>query len=197
MKTRTKVLSLAALLIAAAVGVVGAQPRATSKGDADASWGGPHGPGGRGMGPTMGMWGRQGGGHMLGPEGRLLRGGGLLAEKLNLTDVQRQKLSEIGDGLARQRIRSQADLQLARLDLAKLARSGTATQTALDAKVDALTRIQGTMMKAGIAARFEVRKVLTAEQRNQLDEMRKEGPARMREFRRGDLDGDDDGPEFD
>ena len=133
---------------------------------------------------------------MLGPEGRLLRGGGPLAEKLSLTDAQRQKLSDIGDGLARQAIRSRADLALARLDLAKLARSESATQTALDAKVDALTRIQGTMMKAGIAARFEVRKVLTAEQRRQLDEMRKEGPPRMREFRRGAMD-DNDESEFD
>ena len=196
MKTRIKVLSLAALLVAAAVGVVAAQPRATSKGDAGAGWGGSQGPGDHGMGPMMGMWGRHGGGRMLGPEGRLLRGGGPLAEKLSLTDAQRQKLSDIGDGLARQAIRSRADLALARLDLAKLARSESATQTALDAKVDALTRIQGTMMKAGIAARFEVRKVLTAEQRRQLDEMRKEGPPRMREFRRGAMD-DNDESEFD
>ena len=109
---------------------------------------------------------------MMGPEGALLRGGGRLAEELDLSDAQVEKLRTIGDGLARKRIRLRADLDLARLDLRSMMRSDSPSLSQAGTKIDAVTRIQGEMMKAGVSARIEARKVLTAEQLEKFLEMR-------------------------
>lgn len=128
--------------------------------------GGPMGHG-RGMGIHRAM-----GGGMLGPEGVLLRGGGWIAEELDLSTAQRDKLRTIGDTLARKRIRLRADLDLARLDLRSMMHSESPSVSQLGTKIDAVTRIQGDMMKAGVSARLDARKVLTPEQLEKLLEMR-------------------------
>jgi len=130
------------------------------------------------MGWPGGMaWGRGGmrmhdGGGSMG----MMMGGGLLrlADELDLTDAQRDKLQTLGDDLARKQIRMRADLAIARLDLAKLMRADAPTQADVDAKVNAVTRLQGDMMKANFAARLDARKVLTAEQRKKLEDLRSE-----------------------
>ncbi len=131
-------------------------------------------PGGMGWGGTGGMWahGSRGGsmGMMLG--GGLLRPGGRLAGELDLTDVQRNKLQTLADDLARKEIRMRADLAIARLDLVTLLRADAPTQSDVDAKVNAVTRLQGDMMKAGLTARLEARKVLTADQRKKMEDLR-------------------------
>ena len=135
--------------------------------------------GGGWMGGGFGMHrgpGMQGGGfegrRMMGPIGLLLHGGGPLAERLNLTGTQREKLRGIGDDLARKMIRSRADLQLARLDLAELLAGDNPSRTAVEERVDAVSRIQASMAKTAITARLDAREVLTAEQWKQLREMR-------------------------
>ncbi len=112
------------------------------------------------------------GGRMMGPIGILLHGGGPLAEKLNLTGTQREKLRGIGDDLARKMIRSRADLQLARLDLAELLAGDNPSRTAVEERVDAVSRIETSMAKTAITARLDAREVLTADQWKQLREMR-------------------------
>lgn len=131
------------------------------------------GPGRMGWGHMggMGMHGGRGGSMGMMSEG-LLRPGGRLTEALDLTDVQRDKLQAIGDGLARKQIQMRADLSIARLDLSKLMRADLPTQSDVDTKVNAITRLQGDMMKASLTARLDARKVLTADQRKKLDDLR-------------------------
>jgi Spy/CpxP family protein refolding chaperone len=184
-----KATMLAAVVTVAAWGLATAQPDPPPQDDSDGStapdgghgggpggWGGARG-GRGGMGMMMGGPGMRGR-YMLGAEGRLLRGGGWLADQLNLTSAQRDQLRDIGDNLARQEIQLRANLALARLDLAKLMRSDAPSRSAIDAKINALTGIQGDMMKAGVGAKFSVRKVLTPDQLKQLQSMRPfTGPA--------------------
>jgi Spy/CpxP family protein refolding chaperone len=128
---------------------------------------GMHGHGGGAMGMRGGM-----GRGMYGPEAALLRGGGRLAEELNLSGTQRDRLRAIGETLARKRIQLRADLELAHLDLRSAMRTDSPAMTDLESKIDAVTRIQGDMMKAGVSARLDARKVLTPEQREKLSDMR-------------------------
>ena len=147
-----------------------AGPMLAQHGD-DGSMGGFEHRGPMGHGGRMGMHGGMGGG-MLGPEGRLLWGGGRLAEELDLTTAQREKLHTIAEGLARKRIRLRADLDLARLDLRSMMHGDSPTLAQLGTKIDAVTRLQGEIMKAGVSARLDARKVLTAEQLEKLMDMR-------------------------
>jgi Spy/CpxP family protein refolding chaperone len=171
MKRIVGIVTLVAALSVAALGVAAAQDEEGPDGDEWAARGpapwdaGPMGGGGGPMGRGgVGFW-------MLGPEGRLLRGGGRLAKELELTPAQQEKLSGIGVGLARKEIQLRADLALARLDLAQVLKSGSPTQSEIDTKINSVTRIQGDMMKAGAAARIAARKVLTAEQLQELQSM--------------------------
>ena len=133
----------------------------------------------RGHDGPMGMHGGMGGG-MFGPEGALLRGGGRLAEELNLSNTQRERLRAIGETLERKRIRLRADLELAQLELRSAMRGDSPALTELESRIDTVTRIQGEMMKAGVSARLDARKVLTPEQREKLSEIR---PLRGKEAR--------------
>jgi Spy/CpxP family protein refolding chaperone len=179
---------VAALLVAFAATTAIAQPDPGPGGDPDGGWtapgggygggwsGGGHrgGPGWGGGGMRGGMMRMHGGGGMmlLGPEGRLLRGQGWLADQLKLTGTQRDRLREIGDNLMRQQIKSRADLALARLDLRNLLQSDSPSQSAIDGKINDISGIQGSMMKAGVSARLQIRNVLTPDQRKQLQNMK-------------------------
>jgi Spy/CpxP family protein refolding chaperone len=183
---------VAALLVAFAAGTAVAQP--DPPGDDSDGWSAPGGGWGFGGGGRGGAWGghgghggmmmmRGGGGGMmlLGPEGRLLRGQGWLADQLKLTGTQRGRLREIGDNLMRQQIKSRADLALARLDLRSLLQNDTPSQSSIDNKINQIVGIQGDMMKAGVTAKLQVRNLLTPDQRKQLENMR----STRRAMRRG------------
>lgn len=195
MKPILRNVMLASVLAFAPLGVALAQDDAAPPPD-EADWSAPApdeiadatpmgGPGRMGWGQMGGMHMRRGGdgsmGMMFG--GGLLRPNGPLAEALDLTDAQRDKLQALGDDLARKQIRMRADLAIARLDLAKVMRADAPTQSDVDAKVNAVTRLQGDMMKAGFATTLEARKVLTADQRKKLEDLKSE---RMRGGGRGD-----------
>lgn len=89
---------------------------------------------------------------------------------LNLTQEQRDRIAAVRDAAARTMVQSRADLQLARLDLQKLLRSETPDQNAIDAQIDRMASIRGSMMKARVGARLQVRAILTPEQRSKLHE---------------------------
>src|SRR4029453_10458490 len=91
-----------------------------------------HGPGMHGRGPGMRGGVGMGGGMCLGPERMLLMdGGGRLADKLDLTGTQRDKLRDIGGDLERKEIRLRADLETAGLDLRDLMRSDSPSASAV------------------------------------------------------------------
>lgn len=135
-----------------------------------------HGPGmhGRaGMRGGMGMG--MGGGMFLGPERILLMdNGGRLADKLDLTGTQKDKLRDIGGDLERKEIRLRADMETAGLDLRDLMRSDSPSASAVDSKIETLTQLRGDMMKAGAKAVLDARKVLTSDQRKKLQDLKQE-----------------------
>ena len=133
--------------------------------------------GGRGMRGGMGM----GGGMFLGPERMLLMdNGGRLAEKLDLTGTQKDKLRDIGGDLERKEIQLRANLETAGLDLRDLMRSDSPSTSAVDAKIENLAQLRGDLMKANARAVLDARKVLTTDQRKKLADMRpgRAGPGR-------------------
>src|SRR6185503_8178507 len=133
------------------------------------------GPGSRGWGGGRGMRGGMGmgGGMFLGPERILLTDdGGRLAEKLDLTGTQKDKLRDIGGDLERKEIQLRANLETAGLDLRDLMRSDSPSASAVDAKIENLSQLRGDMMKANARAVLDARKVLTSDQRKKLADMR-------------------------
>ncbi len=192
MKPILRTAFIASILALAAFGVAKAQEEATSP-PGDPEWAAPApddladaspmgGPGRTGWGHRGGMRmrGDWGSGGMMGQDGGFPNG--RLADELDLTDVQRDKLQVIRDGLARKQIQMRADLAIARLDLSKLMRADLPSQSDVDAKVNAITRLQGDMMKASLTARLDSRKVLTADQRKKLEDLKSQ---RMRGDGRG------------
>jgi len=127
------------------------------------------GRGGFGMRGGMGM----GGGMFLGPERILLMdNGGRLAERLDLTGTQKDKLRDIGGDLERKEIQLRANLETAGLDLRDLMRSDSPSASAVDAKIENLSQLRGELMKANARAVLDARKVLTSDQRKKLADMR-------------------------
>ena len=117
----------------------------------------------------MGM----GGGMFLGSERILLMdNGGRLAEKLDLTGTQKDKLRDIGGDLDRKEIQLRANLETAGLDLRDLMRSDSPSASAVDAKIENLSQLRGDLMKANARAVLDARKVLTSDQRKKLADMR-------------------------
>jgi Spy/CpxP family protein refolding chaperone len=176
MKRILAVLGLVAV-VALAAGIAVAQ----SDDKRDDGPGGPHrmmnghGPGMHGRGPGMrgGMGRGMDGGMFLGPERILLMdGSGRLADKLDLTGTQKDKLRDLGGDLERKEIRLRADMETAGLDLRDLMRSDSPSASAVDSKIETLTQLRGEMMKAGARAVLDARKVLTSDQRKKLEDLR-------------------------
>jgi Spy/CpxP family protein refolding chaperone len=163
-----------------------AAPRAWGRGAGGGMHGAPGAPGGgcgfgmrsgRGYGMHRGAGGPDGFGMMMGPAGRLLHASPRIAEELKLTDDQKAKLHDIGEGLARKGIQARADMELAHLDMAKLLRADSPDRDAIAAKIDEISRLRATHMKQALDAGIEARKVLTADQLKKLKELRP-GPGR-------------------
>lgn len=161
-------------------------------GDQDEGGPGEHGPmsggppmGGRHMGPggmhgemgPGGPGGMRGGPGMRGSVGMRhggpgMRGGMMHARlaQLDLSSSQRERLATIREGHARKAIQMRADLQLARLDMAKLMRAENPDQSALNSQIDRMARLRADAAKARLSGHLEMRSVLTAEQIKKLHE---------------------------
>jgi Spy/CpxP family protein refolding chaperone len=95
--------------------------------------------------------------------------------QLDLTDVQKAKIEEIRDRQQRKGITARADMQVAALDLRKLMRADKPNLASINAQVDKIATMRASLRKAQIAALFEMRDVLTDEQRQKLKELRGPG----------------------
>jgi Spy/CpxP family protein refolding chaperone len=95
-----------------------------------------------------------------------------VARQLALTDAQRDRIEAIRERQRRTAIEQRARLQLARLDLRSLLRADVVDRSAMEAKVDELSRLEAQARKARIQSMLEVRSVLTAEQRKKLRALR-------------------------
>ncbi|HEU4334281.1 MAG TPA: Spy/CpxP family protein refolding chaperone [Candidatus Eisenbacteria bacterium] len=130
-------------------------------------FGGP-GMGGPGMGGGFGMMG-------FGFEGALLRGGERMADALDLTEAQRERLRDIREEHHRSMIRARAEMDLARMDLVKLLQSDDAGEAGVERQIDALVRLQADQMKSMAAAHRAARAVLTAKQLQEWKNWRSDG----------------------
>ena len=129
----------------------------------------------------QGRWGRRGpdagrdGGGMMGGPGGMRGHLAMIADRLKLTDPQRDKIRDIMEQQQRRGIQERADLEIANLDLHKLMRADKPDRNAIDAQVDKIARMRATLAKERIGAMLSAQDVLTPEQREQLKQMRGPG----------------------
>jgi Spy/CpxP family protein refolding chaperone len=152
-------------------------------GPMEAPHGGPRG-GWMGAGP-----GGMGPGHR-GVMGQGMRRGrmGAAMRMLDLTPEQKKRMADIRDRQERSAIRAQADMRIAQLDLRKLMRADTPDRRAIESQIDKLGGMRTAMQKSRMGMMFDMRSVLTQEQRDKLKDWRQNGGPRGEE--RGSSDSD-------
>ncbi len=155
------------------------------------SGGGPGAQRHRGTGGPEGGWRGQGGWRHGGGRGmrgrhrgRRGRGGefGLariaanpeMREKLGLTAEQVTKLNQQTSEFRKTSIRSRADLEVKRVEMADLMRTENPDRAAIDRKLDEIGAARVAQEKAQVHYRMAMRDVLTPEQRTKLRQMREE-----------------------
>lgn len=141
---------------------------------------GPEGRAGGMGGPGMGMRGHRGMGGPGGPGmGRGMRHPGMMFAMLDLSDAQKAKMRDIHERAARTQIQTRADLQIARMDMAKLMRADNPDQSAINAQIDKMAQIRANMQKTRAGAMLEARAQLTPDQRKKMQAMHEQGPMMM------------------
>ena len=111
---------------------------------------------------TAMAFGQQGMRNAPGPMGRAM--GPQFMQQLNLTDQQQKEIGDLRTEMAKQAIAQQAKIKTARLELVELFRADTPDKSAIDAKVDEISRLQTQMRQARIDHWFAVNKLLNADQ---------------------------------
>ena len=137
----------------------------------------------RGRGPGR-MMGR--GAQMRGM-GRGQRGGrpgmpGLLqlADKLELSESQREELSEIFTSHRKNNIRRKAEIELARVDLQKLTRQEEPNLDEVEVQLKKIADLQVEAKLSQIKVRVDSRNVLTEEQKTALKKLRQDQQAKRK-----------------
>jgi Spy/CpxP family protein refolding chaperone len=139
---------------------------------------------GRGMGRMMerpGMMMRMGRGPMM------RRGGmpgrmdilGRLADKLDLSEEQRDEIKDILTAHQKDMIQKKADRELAEVELRELTMEDDPDLDAIEEQVKEIANLEAGMRYSQIKAMVDARSVLTDEQKEQLKELQKDRPARM------------------
>ena len=114
---------------------------------------------------------------------------------LELTDEQKEKMSDLRSAHQKAMVDLRAAHAKARIDLGEIRKEDNPSASDIQAKVDAVTAAQGKIMAREIQHSMDVRNLLTAEQKEKLGEMRRGG---RRGFlgRGGPGFRGDDGPRF-
>lgn len=109
------------------------------------------------------------------PAGRSGRGapeaGGPFAGRMALTDDQKQKVEAIHAKYQDQRDNLSDQVDEKSLQLRKLFRVAEPDQNAIDGVIDEIISLQGQMQKLTVAELFEIRKILTPDQRKSFTRM--------------------------
>lgn len=123
---------------------------------------------------------------------------------LELTDEQKEKMSDLRSAHQKAMVDLRAAHAKARIDLGEIRKEDNPSASDIQAKVDAVTAAQGKIMAREIQHSMDIKNLLTDEQKEKLGEMRKGGGRKG--FRgRGGLGfrgrggpgfRDDDGPRF-
>ena len=99
--------------------------------------------------------------------------GGMAA--LELTDEQKEKMSDLRSAYQKAMVDLRAAHQKARIDLGEIRNEDNPSASDIQAKVDAVTAAQGKIMAREIQHSMDVKNLLTAEQKEKLGEMRRGG----------------------
>ena len=94
---------------------------------------------------------------------------------LELTDEQKEKMSDLRSAHQKAMIDLRAAHAKARIDLGEIRKQDNPSASDIQAKVDAVTAAQGKIMAREIQHNIDVRNLLTAEQKEKLGEMRRGG----------------------
>jgi Spy/CpxP family protein refolding chaperone len=143
---------------------------------------------GRGMGRMMGRPGmmmRMGRGPMMRPGRALGRMDmlGRLADKLDLSEEQRDEIKDILTAHQKDMIQKKADRKLAEVELRELTMEDDPDLDTIEEQVKEIANLEAGMRYSRIKAMVDARSVLTDEQKKELKELQKDRPARM--MRRG------------
>lgn len=99
--------------------------------------------------------------------------GGMAA--LELTDEQKEKMSDLRSAHQKAMVDLRAAHAKARIDLGEIRKQDNPSASDIQAKVDAVTAAQGKIMAREIQHNIDVKNLLTAEQKEKLGEMRRGG----------------------
>ena len=119
------------------------------------------GPGGGSQGSPPGR------GAGLGPGG----GPGRIKAELGLSDEQETQLRKLHGDQRKAQIRRRADLQVARMDLHELLAAKTVDEKAVAAKMKEINDLAAAGLKAHVDSRLALRKVLTPEQVDKMQQL--------------------------
>lgn len=92
--------------------------------------------------------------------------------ELGLTDLQRADLRKVMEAARRDRLRKSTDLKIARMDLQSLLRAEKVDEKAVSAKLAEAQAAQGALLKLRVDSALGVKRILTPEQHEKLNEMR-------------------------
>jgi len=95
-----------------------------------------------------------------------------LLRELDLSSEQRGKIADLREKQARNAIRIRAELENARLDLARLMRADKTDRAAIDRTIEKVGQLRTEMQKSRVNTKLDVRALLTPEQQQQLRERR-------------------------
>jgi len=146
------------------------------------------GPGMRGMGPmnrqgpggpgSMGMMPRRG---VMGNPNMLMR----LADKLELSEEQRNEIKDMFTTHRKDMIRMNADLELARVDMENLMSQREPDLDAIRGKINDIASLEAEMKFSQVKLQINSKNVLTEGQREKLRELAKDGQGPMMRGRMG------------
>jgi Spy/CpxP family protein refolding chaperone len=110
------------------------------------------------------------------PVGRGVVGAGVatLKQQLGLSDQQAAELQRLRSEEQKQAIRRQADLAVARMELQEALAAKPVDEKLVAAKTKAVADLQTAALQARVNAQLAVRKVLTPEQQEKLQQLRGE-----------------------
>ena len=124
------------------------------------------GPWGRGMRMEHGM-------HMdrSGPDGEIPSE---LAEKMGLTDTQKNRMKALHTAFAKDMARLEADAEIARIDLRELMDQTSPGAAAVKSQANKVNEARGKIFERAMILQAEMKGVLTAEQQQMMQEERHE-----------------------
>ncbi len=120
-----------------------------------------------------GFKGHKGGRGMKG-DGMGMKGFLAFADEIELTGDQKDQLEALHLRFQKERIDKQAELKKARVDLGALRRDDDAAESAVLSQIDIVGDLRTDMQKMQFSHRNEMKAVLTEDQINKLEELRKE-----------------------